>query len=53
MGRSCLLKSVIDVSARCGGLGKILFTGAFVDFTDRVELRSYRFDGRFGNFKLT
>ena len=37
----------------CDGLGKILFTGAFVDFTDRAELRSCRLDGRFGNVKLT
>ena len=30
----------------CDGLGKILFKGVFVHFTDRAELRSYRLDGR-------
>ena len=37
----------------CDGLGKILFKGFFVNFTDRAEVRSYRLDGRFGNVKLT
>ena len=37
----------------CDGLGKILFKGVFVSFTDRAELCSYRLDGRFGNVKLT
>ena len=37
----------------CDGLGKILFKGVSVNFTDRAELRSYRLDGSFGNVSLT
>ena len=49
-------KLSVEISDRCewgDGLGKILFKGVFVSFTDRAELRSYRLDGRFGNVKLT
>ena len=37
----------------CDGLGKILFKGVSVNFTNRAELYRYRLDGRFRNVKLT
>ena len=49
-------KLSVEISEWCewfDGLGKILFKGVFVSFTDRAELCSYRLDGRFGNVKLT
>ena len=46
-------KLSVEISDGCDGLGKILFKGVFVNFTDRAELCSYRLDGRFGNVKRT